>query len=275
LSPYTKVKFQASPGDHPQWHPVEQARNAMVAALAASDDNDAHESLVRLKTSASSVVESHWLQTFVLAHAVNMAQRRAVREPATLAHIGDAYCRDPETATELCQQVISRLEQIRANVESGPFSDRLLFKPGMPEKHLQLWLAARLNDTPNRKFSARYAVHREPEVDRTKRTDIEVSARGFKVCIEIKPVDKSRYSAAELEKTLKKQLIDQYLKGGSNSRHGVLVLLLLEDKHWTLPTTGKHATFPHLIEHLCQHAQVLHVKHPRIDTLAVFGIDCR
>lgn len=117
----------------------------------------------------------------------------------------------------------------------------------MPEKHLQQWFAARLNDAPRRRFSARYVVHLEPEVDNDKRTDIEVGSRGLKVCIEIKPVDWSRYGAEDLRDTLERQLVGQYLEGGSNSGHGILVVLWLEEKRWSVPGKGPRASFEQLI----------------------------
>lgn len=46
-------------------------------------------------------------------------------------------------------------------VEEGPFSERDLFAPRMQEKFLQRWLAAKLWDTQQRRFS----VHREEELD--------------------------------------------------------------------------------------------------------------
>jgi hypothetical protein len=275
LSPHIAIELDAESIHDQHWHPVEQARNWVPAALAATEGAAAHEALLRLKATASSKAEAHWLQTFVLAHAVAEAQRLTNREPGELMNVGDAFLNDPRTAAELCQQVMARIEQIRTNVEDGPFSDRLLFHPDMPEKHLQLWLAARLNDTPSRKFSARFAVHREPEVDDTKITDIEVSSRGFKTCIEIKPVDKKRYGAAELRDTLERQLVKQYLKGGSNSRYGVLVLLLLEDKRWKVPNVKGLAGFGQLISHLSAYAHSLRLKHSAIEALVVIGIDCR
>lgn len=190
-------------------------------------------------------------------------------------NVGSAFCADPRTANDLCHQVMARLVQIRTSIESGPFSDRVLFGPRIPEKHLQLWLAARLHDTPSRRFSPRFAVHREPEVDASKRTDIEVSSRGHKVCIEIKPVDKRRYGAADLRDTLRRQLVKQYLKGGSNSRHGVLVLLWLEDKQWNIPHVARRASFTQLVDHLSDYAHTLCAVHPEIESLLVFGIDCR
>src|SRR6266498_1864199 len=75
-----------------------------------------------------------------------------------------------------------------------------------------------------RRFIPRFKVHREPQVDDDKRTDIEVSSAAGKVCIELKPVDSTRsYSAKSLTETLRAQLVGQYLRG-QNSKHGVLVV---------------------------------------------------
>jgi hypothetical protein len=57
--------------------------------------------------------------------------------------------------------------------EEGPFSERSLFFAGMPEKSLQLWLAAKFRETQNRRFD----VHREEEVDDDKKTDIQLIKR--------------------------------------------------------------------------------------------------
>jgi hypothetical protein len=275
LSPYIAMELDATSRRDEHWHPVEQGRNWIPGALAATPGAAAHDALLRLKASAADQHEKHWLQTFVLAHAVTEAQRLVSRVPDDLMNVGSAFCADPRTANDLCHQVMARLVQIRTGIESGPFSDRVLFGPRIPEKHLQLWLAARLHDTPSRRFSPRFAVHREPEVDASKRTDIEVSSRGHKVCIEIKPVDKRRYGAADLRDTLRRQLVKQYLKGGSNSRHGVLVLLWLEDKQWNIPHVARRASFTQLVDHLSDYAHTLCAVHPEIESLLVFGIDCR
>ncbi len=275
LTPHIAMKLDRTSRRDEHWHPVEQGRNWIPAALAATPGAAAHGALLRLKAGASIPQERHWLQTFVLAHAVTEAQRLVTRVPGDLMNVGKVFCADPKTANELCQQVMARLAQIRTTIENGPFSDRVLFSPGTPEKHLQLWLAGRLNDTPSRRFSPRFAVHREPEVDASKRTDIEVSSRGHKVCIEIKPVNKKRYGAAELRETLCRQLVNQYLKGGSNSRHGVLVILWLEDRRWNIPGVARRANFTQLVDHLSDYARTLRIAHPEIESLLVFGIDCR
>ncbi|CAN7337962.1 hypothetical protein [Polaromonas sp. LjRoot131] len=275
LSPYATLPLEQSQRAGHIRRPVEQARNAIPALIARLPGPLANSALVELESIALNDDEEHWLHSSVVSQAVREIENLPNHSPAQLQTLGDAYCRDPLTGAELLQQVMARISHIAANIENGPFSDRCLFKPGTSEEDLQLWLAARLNDTPNRKFSSRFVVHREPVVDAKKRTDIEVSAKGFKVCIEIKPLNRQRYSAEQLRTTLKSQLIERYLKGGQNSRDGILVLFLLENRGWSLPKMRKRANFAELIGFLSSEALNLCGRHQEIDSLKVIGIDCR
>ncbi|MGN5353147.1 hypothetical protein ACQ4P5_13860 [Ralstonia sp. L16] len=198
----------------------------------------AHRALVELASKEVDSVTKAWLIGRVNQHASSEAALSATFDIRGLQSIASPLCREPQNEGELFEQVVARLEELRTGVEEGPFSDRDLFSKGMKEKVLQLWLAARLRDTPHRRFS----VHREENVDADKATDIQVSARNWNVCIEIKPVDADRsYSAASLTGTLREQLVDQYLKG-FNSSHGILVLFRLDGKTWEIPGVGKTTT---------------------------------
>lgn len=170
---------------------------------------------------------------------------------------------------------MARLAEIAEGVEKGPFSERGLFSEGIQEKQLQLWLAARLEDTPRRNFTARFSVAREPTVDAEKRTDIEVSNKAGKVCIEIKPLDASRgYSAKSLTAdTLNRQLVEQYLRG-KNSQHGVLVVFRLDRKTWQIPGIEGNREFEELVAYLRQQAQAIVASDHHISRLEVLPIDC-
>jgi len=176
---------------------------------------------------------------------------------------------------ELFLQVMARLVEIADGIEKGPFSERGLFPAGIDEKQLQLWLAARLEDTPRRSFTARFGVTREPTVDADKRTDIEVSSSAGKVCIEIKPLDKTRsYSAQSLaEDTLGRQLIGQYLRG-KNSRHGILVVFRLDSKSWQIPDRQGNRPFGELVDYVRERARVVVADDATILGLEVLPIDC-
>ena len=183
--------------------------------------------------------------------------------------MGEIHRREPRSEGELFQVALARLQTIKQGIETGPFSDRELFSAEMEERKLQLRLAARLHDTPGRRFS----VSREDEVDTRKEPDIHIHHAVGKVCIEVKPLDTSRYSGNELTEALEDQLVGRYL-GGLNSHHGILVLFLLKERRsWQLPGNQK-ANFQALLAFLQDKADNLRQTRPGVSGLQVFGVDC-
>ncbi len=209
-----------------------------------------------------------------LEHASAEAEQRGVISPAELGRFGEVYTTEPGTEGRLFEQVVARLEEIREGVEGGPFSDRVLFFAKMEEKQLQIWLAARLDDTPRRRFIPRFVVTREPQVDDDKRTDIEVSCAAGKVCIEVKPLATSRgYSANSLVTTLRDQLVEKYLRA-RNSRHGVLVLFRLDNRKWEIPGGPNEGNFGDLLTYLQEQARQIKAENEKVERLEVIGINC-
>jgi hypothetical protein len=253
---------------------IQQLRDSIPGILANRKGRVAHAALERLIREQGSSTPRGWLERFVTEHAASEAEQLSIVSPTDLFLLGDVYCRDPRTEGELFEQVVARLTDIRERIEGGPFSDRDLFRCTMEEKHLQLWLAARMSDTPHRRFTARFAVHREPQVDDDKRTDIEVSSQVGKVCIEIKPVDRGRgYSANSLAGTVRDQLVGQYLRG-QNSRHGILVLFRLDTKRWRIPGKPTLGTFLDLAEYIRKQAAAIEASCSDVEKVLVIGIDC-
>ena len=106
-----------------------------------------------------------------------------------------------------------------------------------------------------------------------KMTDIQLSCPAGNVCVEIKPVDKTRYSATTLTATLRTQIVGQYLKG-TNSRCGILVLMQLDDKTWDIPGGATRQPFSALLAHLEGQANAIKASSPGVEELAVFGMRC-
>lgn len=213
-------------------------------------------------------LRSHFLE-FLHEHDerdVSIGQQWTIER---LRSLHSAFDSVPQSEAQLFDQVIARLEEIRIGLEEGPFSERKLFDARTPEKHLQLWLAAKLRDTQNRRFS----VHREEEVDDDKKTDIQLGCRFGNVCVEIKPVDTTRYSANSLTKTLQSQIVGQYLKGFNSSR-GILVLIQLDSKTWDIPGGRKGQPFEALVEYLQQQALRIKESALGINELIVFPMRC-
>ncbi|MEI5999820.1 hypothetical protein H3V53_22215 [Paraburkholderia bengalensis] len=238
--------------------------------LAGIPGRAAHDALVALCASETDPAMKTWLISREHEHAASAVANSSVFEASDLCSLGTAIDHTPRSEHELFEQALSRLEELKTGVEEGPFSDRGLFHPGMKEKVLQLWLAARFYDTPGRRFT----VHREEEVDDNNKTDIQLGAGGWKVCIEVKPVDRERvYSAVSLTSTLRDQVVGQYLKG-QNSQHGILLLLRLDDKRWDVPGVGEGQFFQSLITYLQAQATLIKAEQTDVQELLVFGIDC-
>lgn len=210
------------------------------------------------------------LLDLLVEHAEREASAGQQWSTTRLRKLHIAFDSDPQNEAQLYEQVVARLEEIQVSLEEGPFSERALFTAGMPEKHLQLWLAAKFRDTQNRRFN----VHREEEVDDDKKTDIQLSCRFGNVCVEIKPVDANRgYSANSLIDTLQTQIVGQYLKGDNSSR-GILVLMQLDDKTWQIPNGKKGQRFEALVEYLQQQALRIRTNTVGVDELLVFPMRC-
>lgn len=248
--------------------------SVILDKFVATRGGPAHSALTSLSQRYASSPSGRWLAKCLYEHAAAEAEASSAHPPAELLTLELRYCREPESADQLFEQVLARLTDIKLGVEEGPFSERPLLAVGILEKHLQLWLASRLSDTPFRRFNPRFHVHREPVVDQDNRTDIELTARPGKICVEIKPLDRSRsYSATSLADTLRTQLVGQYLRG-RNSRHGILVIVRLDDKQWEIPGRTGVWPFSELVNFLEQECKKVLAETHDIDALQVVAIDC-
>ena len=250
--------------------PLKRLREAIVNAFLAARGPIGHQGLVSLLAGYTDPTELNWMKGRVTEHASLDAEQAANRTAAELKAIGSPFQSEPRTEAQLYEQVLARLEELRKNLEEGPFSERDLFSPGIPEKFLQRWLAAKFRETQNRRFS----VHREEEVDDDNMTDIQLSCPAGNVCVEIKPADSTRsYSANSLTDTLRTQIVGQYLRG-TNSTRGILVLLQLDNKSWSIPGGATGQAFPALVSYLEIQAQAIKAVSDGVNELTVFGIRC-
>lgn len=270
LTPPTALIPEDTDGSHFFRRPSKRLREAIPNVFVGNRGQLGHDALVALLETLTDPLERNWVTGRIAEHAALDAAQAANWPVEELRSISSPFLSEPRTEAQLYEQVMARLEEIRKNLEEGPFSERVLFTANTPEKHLQLWLAAKLRETQN----IRFTVTREEEVDDDKKTDIQLSASTFKVCVEIKPVELDRgYSANSLTDTLKTQLVGQYLKGYNSSR-GILVLMQLDDKTWNIPGSSRGQPFPALVSYLQAQAEIIKSNSLGVNELAVFGMRC-
>ena len=271
LSAHPPILIPDEAGDSPfLGTPSKRLREAIPNVFLGTRGQIGHDSLAALLATLTDSAERNWVTGRITEHASLDAAQAANRTPEQLKSIASPFLSAPCTEAQLYEQVIARLEDIRKNLEEGPFSERSLFFAGMPEKSLQLWLAAKFRETQNRRFD----VHREEEVDDDKKTDIQLSCPAGNVCVEIKPVDAGRgYSANSLVATLRNQIVGQYLKGYNSSR-GILVLMQLDNKTWSIPGGSTGQPFTALVDYLVPQAESIKRSSAGVSELVVFGIRC-
>jgi hypothetical protein len=248
---------------------AQEFRDAIPQRLRAIPGAAAHATLARLLEKHKSSQFGWQLHRLMVEHASDEAERASILDTKDISGLGDVYCRTPRSEADLFQIALARMDVIKEGIEQGPYSDRVLFFNRMPESNLQIWLAARLLDTPNRRFG----VSREDAVDHRKKPDIHLHHQVGKVCIEIKPADDGRYSAEEFRNQLIDQLVGQYM-GGLNSRHGILVLFLLKKRTWRIPSGNSSANFEELLAFLQTTSDELRINNARVEGLKVIGINC-
>lgn len=250
--------------------PSKHLRDAIANVFVGTRGRIGHDSLVSLMSALTDPAERSRAAGQLAEHAAQDAAQSANRTSVQLQSIASPFVTAPSSEAQLYEQVVARLEEIRKNLEEGPFSERDLFSTNTPEKFLQRWLAAKFRETQNRRFS----VHREEEVDDDKKTDIQLSCPAGNVCVEIKPVNAGRsYSANSLTNTLQTQIVGQYLRGNNSSR-GILVLMQLDQKTWDIPGDSRGRAFPALVDYLNGQAQSIKRNSVGVNELTVFGIRC-
>jgi hypothetical protein len=244
-------------------------RRTVFATLVRTPGIVAHRTLIVLVNRETYAGARPVIEAQVVEHASREAAL-ATYSPADIKRLAIPFTFEPKNEAELLVQVMGRLKEIKLRTEQGPFSDRALFSLEISEAALQNWLAARLWEHPNRKYS----VAREEQVDNDKMPDIQAAVAAGKVCIEIKPLSrKHSYSAVSLVETLRTQIGEQYLRG-LNSRHGVLVLFRLDDKKWKIPGVSGLGSYEDLAAYLQRQADQLRESVGHIDALQVLLIDC-
>lgn len=243
-------------------------RRWVVDLLGKKEGRDAHDAYLRLADDPE--LPEAWRDQFkgmAETHAANATEYQPWPE-AEVVQFAALHERDPATADGLFRIALDRLDDIKVDIERGDFSDHALFKPGMAEEALQKWLAGRLQ----RESRRRYSVVREEEVDQRKKPDIRLhNPRAGYVSVEIKPVDDSRYTYNELVDALENQLVGQYMRA-AGSRHGVLVIGMLEVRRWDPGDGSGRIGFADLITRLNDTAARLVRERSDIDGLKVIGI---
>jgi hypothetical protein len=174
----------------------------------------------------------------------------------------------PSTHRELFDLMVTRLSDLKDELENGANSNAVTFQDVQEERKHRIYIGGWLQDHN----SGLYGVSPETELaDRTK-PDLYVSSNGILGHVPIELKVANNWTVKDLEDALKTQLCGQYLRDIAVN-FGIYLLVYLGQKQWEDPDTRKGIDFNQLINRLEILAEEIVKKDRKIEALKVIGID--
>lgn len=203
-----------------------------------------------------------------------MAERDAdliLPDPGRVPDFLKSFSVFPTNHAQLWELACDRLWDLKEDLEQGDDSMAAILRTGADrETSLRNYIAGWCRD----RAAGAYSVPQEEELASGQRPDLRFHGTGFDtpVPIELKIADNR--SGSDLFERLDNQLCGDYLRDPRSNR-GIFLLVYKGDKSgWKNPAGYKTLSFQGLCTALKDHwDRVLRPKHPKIDTIAVIGID--
>lgn len=248
---------------------AESARNALLTVLLNRSGVEAYQAMQVLAVEPA--IRSRGIRFKELARG--KAERDAELPewgPSEVLAFERQYVAPAKTGEALIRVVMGVLSDIQSSFLNADATSRALIQNATDEVQVQEWLAEQINFRSKGRFHA----HREAQIALGDKPDIIVSSTvaQVEVAVEIKHGGKD-WTVIDLEKALRKQLVEGYLKPVTR-RHGVLVVSRHTMRTWRDPQTKAVISFHDVIGRL----QTLSTSIIRNELGPVevytFGIDC-
>ena len=242
---------------------AQEGRGHLLKLLCEIPGKATYDALIRLS-------ESPPLQ-HLKDRLLNLADSRAEADadfsawtPEQVAEFGRDAERSPKTQKELFEIAVSRLDDIKFDLEEGDDSVASLWRKVDNELELRRVLASRLShDSRNR-----YTTGSEEELADGKRTDIRLHNPNVDARIPIEIKIAGKWSANQLRERMENQLVGQYLR---EAHYGVFLLVnrgaVSDNKSWR---HDGELSFSALVQWLKDESRTLLNEH--IQDVEVIGI---
>ena len=255
-----------SPGlrDHAQ-----DARNQLVKILCELPGKDTYRGLLEL----SAFHPREYPRDRMLVLAERRAEADTEHEPWASEDVQSFSASaeyGPRSQKQLFELALSRLDDIKLELEDGDESEASLLQRVQDEVELRKVIANRLR----RSAGGKYTTGSEEELADASRTDIrlhhpEVEAR---LPIELKIADAAHWTPAKLRKMLEEQLTAQYML---ESRYGIYLLVRRggPNDQPRFRIDGRDVSFVDMAQWLTCEAQELVRSNPSLDGIEIVTID--
>lgn len=250
---------------------AQRARDQLLNLLLAIPGEATRDALLEL----SSFHAAEYPKNRMLVLAEEHAERDAAAQnsswtAAQVAEFAATTERTPSSQKELYELALSRLDDLKIDLEEGDESEATVLQRVVNEIELRRSLANKLRQAQRGK----YTIASEEEFADKNRTDIRLHNPAVDGRIPIEVKIGGRWRAAEMAERLENQLIRKYMM---ESKFGVFLVVNRgsekDAKSWTISGRRKQ-TFDQLIKWLSTEAARLSKKHKtQVQAISVIGID--
>ena len=248
---------------------VQRVRNSLVELLYKISGQSTYDALRDLSDFFKSI------DPFLKNRLLFLAEQRAAIDAEfeawkqeDLASFSEETELFPKSEHDLFNLALSRLDDLKFDIEEGDNSSANLWKKVDDESMLRNEIAGRLI----REARMKYTIGSEEELSDKTRTDIRFNCPRITAPVPVELKIAEKWSSTKLLERLKNQLVRQYMR---SSRYGIFLLVSLgiesDKKKWKI--SGKKVEFNRLIEWLGKEAAKIVSRSGKIENLEVIGID--
>ncbi len=246
---------------------AQDGRNRLFEILRNTSGKEGYLALLDLSQNHPDERSKAWSGECAKGRAETDSEEESWK-PGDMASFAEEAERTPQNHRELYELGISRLLDLKADLEDGDESISHFLKLDRSETKHRNFIGGWLRD----RKKGKYNVPQEEEFADGKKSDIRLHNSNFDGPVPIELKIAENYSGAKLLERLQVQLCGQYLRD-IRSNCGIYLLVYLGEKQWEHPVTGEMLDFNKLIRFLQEEAWKIMSEPNKIEGLKIIGID--
>lgn len=212
------------------------------------------------------------MRTRCLIYAKRRAEADTDVEPwnsGDIAHFAKEAEKVPQNNRELYELTISRLLDLKSDIEEGDTSIAEILMQVEDERRIRIYIGDWLRNRSNGKYS----VSQEEELADRKEPDIRLHGLGFDGPVPIELKISNNWSGPKLFERLHNQLCGQYLRDARSNNGIFMIVCRGKKKKWALPESGKKVNFSALIQFLKEETGKIVATDSKIEAIEIIDID--
>ncbi|NJM76064.1 MAG: hypothetical protein HC852_10065 [Acaryochloridaceae cyanobacterium RU_4_10] len=247
---------------------AQSARNRLSQLLINIPGKATHQALMELAQNHPDERSRAWY--------VSEAKQRAELDaefdswqPEDIKHFAKEAEKKPHNHRELFDLTVSRLLDLKAELENGDASNAELLRLTNDETMHRIYIGGWLRE----RSLGRYSVPQEEELADAKRPDIRIHGFGLDGPVPIELKVACSWSGNKLVERLNNQLFGQYLRD-IRSNCGIFLLVYIgQQESWEEPQTRRRIDFDSLILLLKEEVKRIITQDEKAEAIEIVGID--